>query len=114
MRSRLAMLALAAVCSVAGGCHRSEPKSDLERGREVFAKSCAGCHGPHGSGGQRAGFDRPPPDLSDAEFQRSRTDAELLSVVRNGRGQMPAFSRSLRDQDIRRVVSYLRTLPGQR
>jgi mono/diheme cytochrome c family protein len=37
-------------------------------------------------------------------------DQEMLQSVRNGKNQMPAFRGLLSDQEIRDVITYLRTL----
>jgi mono/diheme cytochrome c family protein len=40
----------------------------------------------------------------------SRTDDQLLQVIRNGKGGMPAWGAVLSDQEIHDVLKYVRTL----
>lgn len=65
-------------------------------GARLFTDNCSQCHGPDASGG--AG-----PALSSSLL----TDAELVSVVSNGRGAMPGFSAILDAASIDAVVAYV-------
>lgn len=73
--------------------------------------SCAGCHGRTGRGD---GAKRPPgavvPDFTRPEFHKSRTDAQLVAAVHEGRGLMPSFSDSLSEPTIRSLVGYIRAM----
>ena len=88
---------LAAVLMFATLVQGSDP------GRQVFVARCAGCHGTDGNGGE----------LGPAITMRvpSRTDDELMSVVRQGQtaAGMPAFP-NLTDGDLAALVRHLRTL----
>jgi mono/diheme cytochrome c family protein len=48
-------------------------------------------------------------DLRAPEIQ-NKTDAELATLIANGKGKMPAFKSSLSDDVIKSVVAHLRTL----
>lgn len=69
-------------------------------GQSVFASSCATCHGPGGEGG--AG-----PTL--VGNRRAADAANVLDVVRFGRGMMPGFSASLSQPQIDAVVTFVTT-----
>jgi mono/diheme cytochrome c family protein len=75
----------------------------------LYSVSCSSCHGRDGRG---QGSGRPPgavlPDFSSAEFQKQRTDAELLQVIRDGRGMMPAFGKQVNEQGQSALVSRIR------
>jgi len=92
-----------------------EPRDQtpVGRGGRIFQRSCSGCHGPDGRGATRlsVGMLRPPRDLTRADFHAHVSDAELLTVIRVGKGQMPAFGGLMADDDLRDVISYIRTLP---
>ena len=48
------------------------------------------------------------PDLHSAEVQKL-TDSELTGIIRDGKGsQMPAFKDKVTDDQIKRLVSYIR------
>lgn len=53
---------------------------------------------------------RPPRDLTKADFHAKVSDQELLTVIRVGKGQMPAFGGLMAEDDLRAVISYIRTL----
>ena len=71
--------------------------------------SCAGCHGRDGKGQGQA---RPPgaqlPDFTSAEFQKQRSDEQLLQVIRDGRGMMPGFGKQLNAQGLAALVAHIR------
>ncbi len=77
----------------------------LARGKRLYngAGACVACHGTDG---------RPTvpdaPDLTDADWQRQRTDEELSKSIANGKGTMPAFKGS--SADIEALVAYVRSL----
>jgi mono/diheme cytochrome c family protein len=71
--------------------------------------SCASCHGRDGRG---QGPSRPPgapiPDLTSPDFQKQRTDAQLLAVIREGRGMMPPFGKTLNEQGLSALIQHVR------
>ncbi|HSJ28552.1 MAG TPA: cytochrome c [Acidimicrobiia bacterium] len=71
-------------------------------GREIFGQLCASCHDRDLSGGigPPLGAGSPAVDLSD----------DLLSAtIRQGKGsRMPAFSRTLSDAQIDRLIGFIR------
>ncbi len=75
----------------------------------LFEMMCASCHGLDGKGG---GAELPagaaPPDFTDASFHRERTDAQLIDVIRQGRGMMPAFSEQISDEGLEALIAHLR------
>jgi mono/diheme cytochrome c family protein len=75
----------------------------------LYNVSCAGCHGRDGRG---QGPQRPPgaqlPDFTNSQFQAQRTDAQLLEVLRVGRGLMPPFGKQLNDQGLDALVVKVR------
>jgi cytochrome c oxidase cbb3-type subunit III len=82
-------------------------KSAKSEGQQVFASTCAACHGLDGRGGERA------PNIAQTPEAQRLSDAELLHIVQSGipGTGMPAF-RSLASPDVKAVVAYLRTLQG--
>lgn len=70
---------------------------DAERGKAVFAASCAGCHGADASGG-----------VGPALAGSGLTASDVVAVVAAGRGVMPAGLGE--DQDADDVASYVASL----
>lgn len=48
------------------------------------------------------------PDFKSADFQKQRTDDQLLQVIRDGRGMMPGFGKQLNEQGLRALVAHVR------
>ena len=86
--------------------------------RELYARHCAGCHGPAGKGdGAGAEVIRSlMPDLSNATAMGKATDTYLFEMIKKGSSQfgrsnaMPAWGMQLTDDEIRGLVAYIRTL----
>ncbi|HKU43321.1 MAG TPA: cytochrome c [Polyangiales bacterium] len=72
--------------------------------------SCASCHGRDGKG---QGPGRPPgaqlPDFTSAEYQKQRSDQDLLSVIKDGKGMMPGFGKQLNEQGLSALLSHVRS-----
>ena len=51
-----------------------------------------------------------PVDLTAAEWQRARSDTQLLATITAGSGAMPQFGDVLTAEQIRALAAYLRTL----
>jgi mono/diheme cytochrome c family protein len=103
-------LGLLCACGSMIGCEPRD-QTPLGRGRRIFQRTCAGCHGPDGRGVQRLGLVKPPRDLTRAEFHAQVTDEQLRQVIRTGKGQMPAFGGLMGDEDLSLVITYIRSLP---
>jgi mono/diheme cytochrome c family protein len=101
---------LAAVCLAMVACEPRD-KTPAGRGARVFQRTCSGCHGADGRGVMRLGLTKPPRDLTNAEFHAQVTDDQLRSVIRTGKGQMPAFGGLMGDDDLNDVITFIRTLP---
>lgn len=93
----------------------------LRTGQQIYRDACAACHGPNGAGAipELIVFETPVPDFSDCRFGPREGDVDWFGVVHDGgpaRGfsrMMPAFGDALTDEEIRRVVDYLRTFCDQ-
>ena len=94
------------------------PGISLRTGKEVYEAACVACHGPQGRGMPRTtiGF-KPPdsfPDFSRCDQTTVEMNTDWKAVIRNGgpfRGFsqiMPSFRDALTDQQIDKVIGYLR------
>jgi mono/diheme cytochrome c family protein len=54
-----------------------------------------------------------PVDLRDAAWQASRSDLELRSAIRDGRGAMPPFNDVLTPAEIAALTRYVRQLASE-
>jgi cytochrome c5 len=95
-------------------CHQSAPEVSTKPvpgaggsaayGQDVFAISCALCHGPAGEGTSIA-----PDPLNDADLLAELTDEDLATVIRMGVGGKMPPSPNLSDQDVLDLVAFLRS-----
>ena|SRR5688572_28678864 len=104
---------LAATLLLTANCQTRVERTQLQRGGAAFARICAGCHGPTGKGNVRVGFAVPPRDLTDPAFQESLTDEQILTTLKNGKGQMPAFGALLPEAELHELVVFVRSLKGK-
>jgi mono/diheme cytochrome c family protein len=86
----------------------------IAAGRKIYQANCATCHGPDGLGnGEAANALSPSPALLAYMIRRPiAVDEYLLWTISEGGAQfdskMPAFKGTLADDDIWRVVAYMR------
>jgi mono/diheme cytochrome c family protein len=88
--------------------------ASLMRGEEVYNRACVPCHGQDGGGqGLVAAPGVGMPAFSVISDQaRGYSDGFLYSIVRAGRGLMPAYGHQIAHYDRWHVVNYLRQLQG--
>lgn len=118
-KPRLALLALAIpIIVMAAGCASGEDgasaparEADADRGAELYAASCALCHGERGDGTQTG-----PPLVHVIYEPGHHPDASFRNAVKNGVpshhwsfGNMPPRP-ELSDGDIDDVIAYVRAL----
>lgn len=91
---------------------QAEPKAqpgDVARGKTLFARNCAGCHGPEGGGNGYRLLGPDPANLASPSTSK-KSDAELLKTIHNGKPNMPAWKGNLSEKQSRDVLAYVRTL----
>ena len=85
----------------------------LDRGRDRYDIYCTLCHGQSGAGDgpiNAAMFNLIPSIVTDGATRFS--DGYLYTIVRHGRGNMPAYGDKIRGDDRWHVVNYVRMLQG--
>jgi cytochrome c6 len=73
----------------------------------TYKAKCAACHGADGTGsatGKKMGAH----DFTTADVQ-GMSDAELSTIITNGKNKMPKYGASLKPEDIKGLVAYIRT-----
>jgi cytochrome c6 len=75
----------------------------------LFKTKCAMCHGPDGKAQTGIGKAEKIPDLASPEVQKL-SDDELGAIITSGKGKMPAYGKTLKPDQIKDLVSYIRTL----
>jgi mono/diheme cytochrome c family protein len=80
---------------------------------KLFQSKCAACHAADGSGNTVAGKALKVVDLLDPEVQK-RNDADLIAVVTKGKDKMPAYEKTLKADEIKSLVAYVRELANKK
>jgi cytochrome c6 len=78
-------------------------------GAAMFKAKCAGCHGADGSGDTAMGKRFNLRDLRSADVQK-QTDAELTTIITDGKGKMPAYKGKITDAEIKDLVAAIRDM----
>lgn len=84
----------------------------LAKAKKLYGYDCAMCHGETGDGkGDLAGdFTKKPKDYTDPASLKDLTDAELFTIIKDGKGEMPPEAKRAKPDDIWGLVNYLRSL----
>lgn len=93
---RIGLLVGAAVLGIAP----ARAQSAADAGRDVYAEHCATCHG------ERLSATGAAPDL---KLLRADQKTQFDEIVRNGKGQMPAWDGMISDEEISQVWAYVRS-----
>ncbi len=102
----------------------STPES-IAAGKQAYDAACAACHGNLAQGAVKAGITisiieeqrgKQPPDLTDDQYDHGSTDGDIFAVIKRGLPptMMPGFDGPIPDDDIWRIVNYLRTLRAKK
>ncbi|MDM8518703.1 cytochrome c [Anaerolineales bacterium HSG6] len=77
---------------------------ELGEAERFFMSSCATCHGRQGEGGGL--IDAPPLNQDGDTWQL--TDAEMMTIMRDGKGEMPALRSGNSDKELQKLVRYIK------
>jgi cytochrome c551 len=91
---------IAACLVVLAAC--TDPPAPDSSGEEIYQQVCANCHGNDLNGGVG-------PAVGAGSNSAAQDDDFLVLTITRGRGSMPSFDSTLSDEQISRVVDYLRT-----
>ena len=82
-------------------------------GKQIFARSCATCHGVNAEGGPGNDLIPAAPDLTDDKWDHGSTDGDIFNVIKNGvppEFNMIPWKDKLTDADVWNVVNYLKSV----
>jgi cytochrome c5 len=84
---------------------------DAGDGKTTFQKLCVSCHGADGKGNPAMTkvFGEKELNIVDQETKK-KGDDELLKVITQGKGKMPAAGKNLSKQEQKHVLDHLRSL----
>lgn len=99
---RIRFLGLLAVAAAGAAFPVLARAADPDRGKEIYESHCERCHGDDGRG-LTAGS----PDFA-RSMALMAPDADIVRLLRQGRGGMPAYEGLLRHDEFLDVIAYLR------
>lgn len=85
------------------------PPVDPLKGKRIFSKYCAGCHGSEGKGDGYLLLGPDPANLTRPATKQT-PDALLLQTIHEGKPNMPSWKGHLSEAESRAVLAYIRTL----
>jgi mono/diheme cytochrome c family protein len=91
------------------GASGQTAQGDVGKGRVLFAKYCAGCHGASGQGDGYRLLGPQPADLT-SPSTTAKSDAALLAAIHAGKPNMPARGQRMTEEASHDVLAYVRTL----
>lgn len=91
---------LLAIGLAVSACSLGGPPDDAT-GEEIYAELCTSCHGADMSGGVG-------PALGPGSNAADEDDEFLVFTITNGRGRMPSFESTLNEEQVDRLVAYIR------
>ncbi len=98
------LLVLAAAVSLAGSMSFAQSS-----GEATYKAKCQSCHGTSGTPNPGMAKMMGVKAFSDPDVKKL-TAAEMIKATTDGKGKMPSFKGKLTDDQIKDVVTYLRTL----
>jgi cytochrome c6 len=82
---------------------------DAGAGAGLYKTKCAACHSATGKGDTPVGKADSIRDLTSADVQK-QSDADLTGIIANGKGKMPAYGKSLKPEQMKSLVAYIRSI----
>lgn len=95
-------------------CPITGTRTNIREGCELYGKYCASCHGISGKGDGQAGknISPPPSNLASRVFKHGSTQGEIHTIITDGVSgtAMPAFGKSIKDEEIWKLVLVVRAI----
>ena len=95
--------------AIASPKEADSPNAEQAKGKRIFTRYCAGCHGPEGKGDGYLLLGPEPANLT-RSATKTKSDAALLQTIHEGKPNMPTWKVHLSESESRAVLAYIRTL----
>jgi mono/diheme cytochrome c family protein len=116
MKNLRLLVLFSASCFIVTGLEAqlaSAASGDPIKGKLIYETNCLMCHGGGGKGdGPISAALKPPATNLTSPKTRAKSDKDLLTVIQDGRGVMPAWKFQLKEQDTQNVLAYIRSFGG--
>lgn len=106
-RNRASMTATALFC-FAFVSSLALPALSQTGGEALYKTKCAVCHGADGKGETTVGKANKVRDFASADVQK-QSDADLTGIITSGKNKMPAYGKSLKPEQVKDLVAYIRS-----
>ena len=83
-------------------------QESIERGKMLYLKFCATCHGTNGQGDGPLADKLTPKPADLVERAAHHSDGDFAWKIANGRGAMPAFKNQLSEDEIWDLTNFLK------
>lgn len=85
-------------------------QASIQKGKEIYEKKCALCHGARGDGKgpASAGLSPRPTNFKDSHGEKM-SDGEHFWKITTGKGGMPSFEKDLTEEERWHVINYVNT-----
>jgi cytochrome c6 len=80
-----------------------------DKSAATYKQKCVSCHGADGKGETPAGKAMKVRSFSSPETAKM-SDDELAGIIEKGQGKMPKYGATLKPDEIKAMVAYIRTL----
>jgi mono/diheme cytochrome c family protein len=109
MQKNPIMKVIAGICALAATVVLCAPARADEKSAALYKQKCATCHGVDGKGETATGKAMKVRSFADPEVAKM-SDDELAGAIEKGKGKMPAYGKSLKPDEIKAMVAYVRSL----
>ena len=79
-----------------------------EGAEKLYKAKCAACHGADGKGETAIGKANKMRDLGSVDIQK-QSEEDLLEIITKGKNKMPAYGKSLKPEQMKDLVTYIRS-----
>ncbi|MFI5214045.1 MAG: c-type cytochrome [Gemmatimonadales bacterium] len=99
-----------AVVALLAGASRLPAQQAAETPAQLYGRSCAACHGATGVPAPAMATSMGIPNFTDPHGVAAKPDSVLANSIRAGKGKMPAYGTRLSADQIRQLVTYIKSL----
>lgn len=109
MRKHWILNVIPTVCALAVSVMLCAPARPDDKSALLYKQKCVTCHGADGKGDTPAGKSMKVRSLADPEVAKM-SDDDLAATIEKGKGKMPAYGKSMKPDEIKVMVAYIRSL----
>lgn len=112
-RRAFSLIVILVVAAVSPLTIAASSQGNPESGRKIYLESCQSCHGPSGKGDSDvAAYLTPPPSNLTAKPTQAKTDAELRTIILEGRPgtAMAGFDGAFEEAQLNDLIAYIRSI----